>query len=246
MGLLAGAARADQIGVDDRRISDVGGLGDPAFDALQTAVAYNSTNHEYLVVWRADDPDSGPLDEEFEIFGQRIDATDGAEVGTFDFMISAMGGVGDTGDQARSPAVVYNPLHNEYLVAWEGTEDDQGTIEGEYEIYVQRLDAATGDPVGTNDQRISAMGGIGNALYHARSPAVAFDPVHDQYLVAWHGSHDQGGQTWGEFEIFVQRLDGATGAEIGIDDQRVSSMSPTILPTTVTWATALDARWRQH
>jgi len=225
---LVGAAHvvADEIGLDDRRISDVGGLGDATYDASRPRVAYNSTDHEYLVVWSADDPDGGAVDEEFEICGQRLDAATGAEVGSFDFLISTMGGLGDPDDRAWAPAVAYNSVENEYLVAWEGTEDE-GTVEGEYEIYVQRLDAATGDPVGTNDQRISAMGGIGLALYHARAPAVAFDPERNQYLVAWHGSHDQGGQAIGEFEIFVQRLDGATGAEIGIDDQRVSSMGGT-------------------
>jgi hypothetical protein len=227
LGAVSVPLRADQIGADDRRISDVGGLGDATYDAFRARVAYNSANHEYLVVWSADDPDRGLVDDELEICGQRLNAATGDEVGLFDFLISGMGGVGDPDDDASFPAVVYNPVENEYLVAWEGTEDDQGTIEGEYEIYVQRLDGATGDPVGTNDQRISAMGGLGNALYHARAPAIAFDPERNQYLVAWSGSHDQDGQVWGEFEIFVQRLDGATGAEIGLDDQRVSSMGGT-------------------
>jgi len=227
LGAASISLPAEEIGVDDRRISDVGGLGDPTYDAFHAHVAYNSTNHEYLVVWSADDPDSGPTDDELEICGQRLNATTGAEVGLFDFLISSMGGIGDPDDDASYPAVVYNPVENEYLVAWEGTEDDQGTIEGEYEIYVQRLDGATGDPVGTNDQRISAMGGLGNALYHARAPAIAYDPERNQYLVAWSGSHDQDGQVWGEFEIFVQRLDGATGVEIGLDDQRVSAMGGT-------------------
>ncbi|KAB2964339.1 MAG: hypothetical protein F9K16_04520 [Thermoanaerobaculia bacterium] len=220
----AGPGAGDEIGIDDRRISDVGGLGDAAYDAIRPAVAYNSTDHEYLVVWAADDVDRGLVDDEYEICGQRLDAATGAEVGELDFLVSTMGGVGDPDDRAGAPAVAYNSVENEYLVVWEGTEDDQGTIEGEYEIYVQRLDAATGEPVGTNNQRISTMGGLGGALYHARSPAVAFDPERNQYLVTWHGSHDQGGQAVGEFEIFVQRLDGATGAEIGIDDQRISSI----------------------
>lgn len=224
--LLAGTgpAACDEIGIDDRRISDVGGLGDAAYDAVRPAVAHNSTDHEYLVVWAADDVDRGLVDEEYETCGQRLDAATGAEVGEFDFLVSTMGGIGDPDDRAWAPAVAYNSVENEYLVVWEGTEDDQGTVEGEYEVYVQRLDAATGEPVGTNNQRISTMGGLGGALHHARSPAVAFDPVRNQYLVAWHGSHDQGGQAVGEFEIFVQRLDGSTGAEIGIDDQRISEM----------------------
>lgn len=217
-------AGSEQIGVDDQRLSDVGGLGDAAYEAYAARVAYDSTDRQYLVVWAADDPDSGLADDEFEILGQRVDAVTGAEIGEIDFLISSMGGVGDPNDSVLAPAVAYNPIDNQYLVVWSGTEDNDGTALDEWEIYVQRLDAATGEPVGTNDQRISAMGGLDSALYSAWGPAVAFDPVRDQYLVAWWGSHDQGGQVAGEFEIFVQRLDGATGAEIGVDDQRISAM----------------------
>ncbi len=222
---IAGAvALADEIGVDDRRVSDVGGLGNADYDAAIPRVAYNSIEHEYLVVWAADDIDSGLVDGEIEIFGQILDATTGDEVGAIDFLISHMGGIGTPDDVAWDPRVAFNSVENEYLVVWRGTEDDSGTVLGEWEVYVQRLDGATGDPIGSN-QRISAMGGIG-ALngFSVSGVAVAYDPERNQYLVAWSGSHNQGGQLAGELEIFVQRLDGATAAEIGVDDQRVSEM----------------------
>jgi hypothetical protein len=223
---LAGGrpAGADQIGVDDRRISDVGGLGDPAFDAVPPPrIAYAAAEHQFLAVWSADDPDSGPVDNEFEIFGQRLDAATGNEIGSFDFLISDMGGLGDPSDGAITPAVAYDSVDHQYLVVWAGTEEDSGTVQGEWEIYVQRLDAATGDRVGSN-QRISAMCGIGVALCPVYWPAVAYDPDRNQYLVAWAAGDNRDGMVAGEHEIFVQRLDAATGSEIGADDQRISSM----------------------
>ena len=59
------------------------------------AVAYNARRNEYLVVWSGDD-DTGPLvNDEFEIFAQRL-TTDGDEVGANDRRISDMGPNGGT------------------------------------------------------------------------------------------------------------------------------------------------------
>jgi hypothetical protein len=70
---LAGAAFPVTIDPEirgyDLRISDMGGTGDPDYDAFWPAVAYNSTNNECLVVWDGDDNTGGLVDEEFEIFG---------------------------------------------------------------------------------------------------------------------------------------------------------------------------------
>ena len=84
-----------EIGANDFRISDMGGTGDANYDAFEPAVAYNATDNEYLVVWAGDDDVGGLVDGEYEIFGQRLDATTGAEVGSNDFRISDMGGTGD-------------------------------------------------------------------------------------------------------------------------------------------------------
>ncbi len=65
--------------------------GNVSFAALNPAVAYNAMNNEYLVVWSGDDDTAPLVDEEFEIFGQRIDAATGAAIGTNDFRISDMG-----------------------------------------------------------------------------------------------------------------------------------------------------------
>ena len=57
------------------------------FGAFNPALAYNSLNNEYLVVWQGDDSTDG----EFEIFGQRLNAATGAGIGANDFRLSDMG-----------------------------------------------------------------------------------------------------------------------------------------------------------
>ena len=50
-----------------------------------------------------------------------------------------MGGTGDNSFDALDPAVTYNPVEDEYLVAWEGDDDVGGLVDGELEIFGQRL-----------------------------------------------------------------------------------------------------------
>lgn len=94
----------------------------------------------------------------------------------------------------------------------------------EAEIFVQRVDL-TGSEVGTNDLRVSQAGPDGNSAYDATSPSVTYNSVVNEYLVAWSGSDDAPPLVAGELEIFVQRLDGNTAAEIG-GDLRVSDLGP--------------------
>ncbi len=188
------------------RLSQMGPDGAPDFGAFNPAVAYNPAADEYLVVWEGDDV----LDER-EIYGQRVDAADGSEIGS-DFRLSDMGPEGNIDFDAHSPEVAYNPAANEYLVVWEG--DD--VIDGESEIYGQRIDA-TGAEVGTNDVPISDMGPAGNA----RSPAVTHNPVALEYLVVWEAVEVVNGEN----EIYSQRVD-AAGAEVGPNDFRLSDMGP--------------------
>jgi hypothetical protein len=212
-------ALASEVGPNDFRISDMGPDGDANFDASilsawnAPAVAYNSTADEYLVVWMGDDGSGAQIDEEFEIYGQRLDALTGAEVGSNDFRISDMGPDGDASFGAIAPTVAYNSTADEYLVVWHGDDD----VDGNWEIYAQRLDGSTGAEIGINDQRIS------DEVYQASFPAVAYNPSADEYLVVWHGGGPGPDREW---EIYGQRLDGSTGAEIGCDDFRISDMGP--------------------
>jgi hypothetical protein len=213
----------------------MGETGDSAFSAFSPAVAYNSTDNEYLVVWYGDDDFGGGLDGDFEIFGQRLDAATGAEEGTNDFRISEMGGANSADYDAFAPAISYNNADNEYLVVWQGADNTYGLDIGEHEIFGQRLEGDTGFGI-AEPIRISHMGGTGDPTYTARSAAVVFNDTSNEYLVVWDGDDDSGGLLDNEFEIFGQRIDGDSGAEIGFNDFRISDMGGT--GNAVFWATA--------
>lgn len=214
------AADVIEVGADDFRISDME-VGTSVTLGTSTAVAYNPDRNEYLVVWSGRE---GGLTGT-EIYGQRIDAATGKEVGINDFRISDMGADGAPLYYliaARRPDVVYNPIAREYLVVWYG--DDQGG--DHFQIYGQRLDEK-GMEVGPNDFPLSSMGpGIVSPGYSAFDPSVAFNPDANEYLVVWGGTDGDFPAVPIEAEVFGQRLDGSTGAEIGADDFRISEMGP--------------------
>ncbi len=233
------AATGVEVGANDFRISDVGGTGDANYDTSWVAVAHNATDDEYLVTWMGEDNVGGLVDEEWEIFGQRLDAATGAEIGSNDFRISDMGDTGNVTYRARVSAVAYNSAGNEYLVVWEGDDNVGGLVDNEQEIFGQRLNAATGTAVGANDFRISDLGGTGVTTYRASEPDVAYDPVDNEYLVVWSGDDDVDGLANDEYEIFGQRLDAATGADLGANDFRISEMGGTGDNDYGAWAAAV-------
>ncbi len=213
-------------GPNDFRISDM--WSDKTFDASDPAVAYNSQNNEYLVVWSGNNGvwlnDTQTF--EVEIFGQRLDANTGAEIGDNDFRISTMGPNGNIAFSAFSPAITYNNQNNEYLVVWSGDDNTPPLTNNEYEIFGQRLNAETGAQIGQNDFRISDMGANGSSIYGASFPTVAYNSQNNEYLVIWEGDDDSGSLVNDEFEIYGQRLNAETGAEVGQNDFRISDMGP--------------------
>lgn len=220
-GQRVNASTGGQVGANDFRISDVGDTGLTTYQVLPPTVAHDPVNDRYLVVWSADDPVGGILNDEFEVFGQLISGSSGAEVGLNDFRVSDMGGIGVAGFYVGNAIVTYNPIQREFLVVWTGGDDSGGLAADEWEVFGQRLDASTAAEVGVNDFRISAAGGTGNTDAYPESPAVAFDPIAAQYLVTWR----QVQTPTSESEIFGQYLDGS-GAEVGNDDFQISEMGP--------------------
>ncbi len=203
------------------RISDMGGSGDPLYNAYRPDVVYDSRNFEYLIVWYGDDNTGGLVDDEREIFGQLI-TWQGVGTGPNDFRISDMGGTGDPAYDALHPSAAYNPLRNEYLVVWQGDDNVGGLVEDEFEVFSQRF---TPDLVGLgpNDLRLSDVGGLGDPNYDVLSgPEVAYSPILDQYMVVWCGEDNVGGLVDGEHEIFAQMLNGDVSDGIGPNDERIS------------------------
>ncbi len=209
-----------------QRINSSGGLagssfligsmsGDADYDAYDPAVAWNSSSNGYLVVWRADN-DSGSLaDNENEIYGRRVTSA-GAVTGA-GIRISTMGTDGDTNSSAQSPAIAFNTLDNEYLVVWRGDENVAPLVDGENEIFGQRLSSA-GSLTGSRFQ-ISNAGDPGVAAIDASSPSVAFDGNNGTYLVTWQADHILDNKN----DIFGRRVS-RTGTLLESSDIAISEM----------------------
>ena len=214
-----------QTGPDDFRLSDLGPDGDANYWARTPDVAYHSVTGEYLVVWAGDDNTGSLVDNEFEVYGQRFEATTGAQIGV-DLRLSDMGPDGDAAYAGSNPAVTYNPHDNEYLVVWNGYDNAPQLVDGGNEIFGQRLDGATATEIGANDFRLSDMGPDGDPSYAGYMPDVVYKGDVNEYLVVWSGDDNTAPLVDGENEIFGQRIDAATGVEIGDNDFRLSDMGP--------------------
>ena len=162
--------------------------GNANFNAFNPQVVYNPTQNEYFVVWRGDDnTDFGNgalVNNEFEIWGQRVNAATGAEIGT-DLRLSDLGPDGNADFDAFDPQVVYNPTQNEYFLVWAGDDNtDFGNgalVAGEDEIWGQRVNAATGAEIGT-DLRLSDLGPDGNASFGVFASPGSLQPDPERIL----------------------------------------------------------------
>jgi hypothetical protein len=219
-GQLIDGFSAAEAGANDFRISDMGSDGDIGSDAGFPAVAFSILTSHYLVVWHGTDGT-----DELEIYGQLLNGA-GLESGPNDFRISHMGPDGDPDYLAGLPGVSYNPVTAEFLVAWVGDDDTGALVDGELEVFGQRLSGAT--EVGPDDFRISDMGPDGNTTYGVLGlgrVAVAHDTMNGDAVVVWAGDDDRGALVDEEREVFAQRLD-SSGAAVGGNDFRLSDMGP--------------------
>ena len=206
---------AQEFGNNDFRISDMGSDGSTSFVSFKPKVAYSITEDKYLVVWAADDDRGSVVDNEFEIYGQFIDG-DGNEVGANDFRISFLGTDGNTAFRAEDPDVTYNSIDNEFFVVWKG----ETSVDGENEIFGQRVDASTGNLIGSNF-RISDMGTEGDTSTGAFLPKVAYSKTNNEYLVVWEGDDALNNK----IEIYGQKISNL-GVEIGSNDFKISNQLP--------------------
>lgn len=176
---------ATELGPNDRRVSDVGPPGDSAYDATDASIAYNATADEYMITWDGDDNAGGLVDDEQEIFAQRL-AYDGSEVGSDDQRISDVGPNGSTATAANGSRVIYNPRSDEYLVVWYADEATPPMPDDHFEIFAQRL-SATGQELDGNDVRVSVMTPESDPAASAFEPYVGYDDQTNQYQIAWTG-----------------------------------------------------------
>lgn len=206
------------------RISFMGSDGDPLAEGSAPEVIYNPAQQEYFVVWQGDNINGVFVDQESEIWGQRITAVNGEPLGSV-IRISDMGEAdGDASFTAADPDIAITSSGGTYLVVWEGDDDGGSAVDGEQEVYGQLLDASTGAEIGPNDIRISELGPIGATNYDAGNAVAAFNPITGQFLVAFNGSDDDDGTVRNDLEIYVQGL--ATNGALAGDPRRISAMGP--------------------
>lgn len=225
------------------RVSQMGADGNPAFDALNPAIAYNALTNTYTVAWHGDDGEAPLVDDEYEIYVQRL-AADLSEVGPNDLRVSDMGPDGNAAFSARNASIAANEETGEDVVVWEGDDNTAPLVDDEQEIYLQRLSAA-GAETGPNDVRISDMGPDGNAAFDAANPVIAWNGRSNEFMIAWQGDDDRAPLVDDELEIFGQRVT-AAGVEVGGNDVRVSDMGPNGDTTFPAVSPAVSASFRAN
>lgn len=134
----------------DFRISSMGPDGSAIYRADPPVAEWNSRQNEWLVGWSGDDNANGQVDEEREVFVQRLSG-DGAEIGVDDLRVTRVGTDGATTARPSRPSIAHNPNTNEYLVAWHADEGTPTNPDEQWEIWAQRLDS-NATPVGEKTQ----------------------------------------------------------------------------------------------
>jgi hypothetical protein len=191
------------------QISDTGAVGDRGADAYSPAIAYNSIDNQFLVVWVSYENEwvYSPAN-----LGVRIDAATGALLGERGFISSNYNRPdvqgGPNNPQHCTPAVAHNSTTNEYLVVSPAL---YPPVIWAREIYGQRV-AADGVPVGS-PVRLTQMtqpGGYPLTEMTAGCAAVAYNPAANEYLLAWTGRTGYfGHQGPCATDAFYQRLSAA-------------------------------------
>ena len=210
-----------EIGADDYRISDMGIDNSALYDAYSPEITYNAISNEFLVVWYGDDNNGGHVSDEFEIYGQRINASTGAENGNNDFLISETGVPGFITRSAQFPSVSWNNILNEYLVVWSADPATGPYVGNEFEIFGQVL-SVSGSQIGLDDFPISNMGPVGDNNFDAFRPSVSYFESQSLYAVVWRGDNVFDG----EFEIYYQSIDESTQVRMETNDIRLSHAGP--------------------
>lgn len=153
---------------------------------------------------------------------QGTPATSNSEVQSNDLRISSMGPDSDAAFSGTDPVVA--PAENgEFIIVWRGDDNTDSVVDGEFEIYAQRVSGLTGKLVGER-KRISDMGADGDTTAGASSPAIVKRGNTDEYLIVWRGD-DPPNTANNEDEIFGQFIDGNLN-RIKSGNIRISRMGP--------------------
>lgn len=210
--------KGGEVGSDFRisHTTDLGKINDTFVRAsAHASVAWNSKDNQYLVVWDA----MGQPDEviRVEVYGQLLNGTGVALDKSFR--------ISNTTDQgtefnAGSPHVAYNATNNQYLVVWNGP----SKVKSQSEIWGQGL-SAKGEQLGkgNGDFLISQVSTNIGSDRDASVPQVVYNGSSNEYLVVFQANGVAGVDNVQANEVFGQRINAATLAEIGPNDFRISN-----------------------
>jgi Ca2+-binding RTX toxin-like protein len=183
-GIASGPANADAFG-PQLQLTEFGPPGDVAFNGGFPDLAYNPFTGQYLlaVVGSTDATND-------DVYAVLLDGAGSPLTGP---MRVSETSIGD--DEFNPASVAFNPIANEWLVAWADATDDK--------VFVRRV-ASNGTPIGA-EREISS----GNVDIETTVPV--FSPEANEYLVVWKGNLSSDGRVRG------QRL-AADATEIGAND----------------------------
>jgi len=154
------------------------GLGYDGKNQKNPAVAYNSVQNEFLIVWE----DNNTIVRGYDIRGQRINSN-GLPIGTVTPIISRPDYQGYETDQ-QVPTLVYNPDKDEYLLAWQDNYCAPYPYRTENNIYGVRVSSTTLAGISNYIPiAVTSTGCNNNTIHH--NPTIAYDINTHQYLVAW-------------------------------------------------------------
>lgn len=153
---------------------------------LAPAIAYDSNNYSFLVVWSEDRNHNNKN----EIYG-RIVTDENAFLGN-DFLISDAYFNSDTAINMEKPTVAFDTKNYRYLVTWVGSDYDSFT-----DIFGQFVDTE-GMLIGNNIM-------ISDTGRTQMDSAIAFDDINKRFLVAW-GDNQADYYTVGK-HVYAQLID---------------------------------------
>lgn len=144
------------------------------------AVVLNAIDDHYLVCWQASD-DLG----EWEIYRDLLTSEGGVLLDDVEISYFGPTGAGSEDYAAGDVTLAHNTNHNEYLACWRGDTNDDGLVDGEFEVFCRFLTNNLGF-VGQT-LRVSEQGGTGDPEEDISSPSVAYNFRDNNYLVCWSG-----------------------------------------------------------
>lgn len=148
-----------------------------------TTAAYNEARDEYLVAWTRE----GFQEDAAGVFGRRVSG-DGVPLGS-EFHI----GAGRFEQWPRAPVVVWNPIRDQYLVAWSEEECHSDACDPPNNQIKARRVTGVGTPIGDEIVVVNNLASHEWVAPNGRNywdPDVAFNPDRNLYLVVFGDSHE--------------------------------------------------------